>query len=41
VIQIEGAEETKYAGERFSLQFTFPGAYPIESPEVSENEWIQ
>ncbi|RKO95209.1 UBC-like protein, partial [Caulochytrium protostelioides] len=33
-IRIDGPEETLYAGEQFHLQFRFPEAYPLESPEV-------
>ncbi|KAJ2011712.1 hypothetical protein GGI14_006067, partial [Coemansia sp. S680] len=33
-VVIQGATETLYAGELFTLQFTFPEAYPLEAAEV-------
>lgn len=33
-IRFIGAEETLYAGEKFTLQFKFNNEYPIDSPEV-------
>ncbi|KAJ2845282.1 hypothetical protein GGI22_006606, partial [Coemansia erecta] len=33
-IDIVGAEGTLYAGEVFTLRFSFPADYPLESPEV-------
>ncbi|KAJ2776623.1 hypothetical protein H4R18_005577 [Coemansia javaensis] len=33
-VDIDGAEKTLYAGERFSLRFRFPATYPFEAPEV-------
>ncbi|KAJ2064155.1 hypothetical protein GGI17_001200 [Coemansia sp. S146] len=33
-VVIQGATETLYAGESFTLQFTFPEAYPLEAAEV-------
>mmetsp|Transcript_2873 Transcript_2873/g.8900 ORF Transcript_2873/g.8900 Transcript_2873/m.8900 type:complete len:196 (-) Transcript_2873:51-638(-) len=31
---VTGASGTLYAGEQFTLQFSFPQRYPLESPEV-------
>ena len=33
-VSFNGAEQSLYAGERFTLQFTFDRNYPIEAPEV-------
>eukprot|EP00128_Syssomonas_multiformis_P010292 Colp12_sorted_trinity150504_noHs@9746 len=34
LIDVEGAEGTLYEGEKFTLQFTFPANYPLDSPQV-------
>mmetsp|Transcript_57396 Transcript_57396/g.134596 ORF Transcript_57396/g.134596 Transcript_57396/m.134596 type:complete len:152 (-) Transcript_57396:101-556(-) len=34
LLNLSGATETIYAGETFTLQFTFTDGYPMESPEV-------
>ena len=34
LITFDGAQETPYAGESFTLRFEFPDQYPISSPEV-------
>ena len=33
-VKFTGAEETVFAGEKFTLQFKFDQNYPIEAPEV-------
>lgn len=33
-VQVEGAPNTLYAGEKFILQFRFTDQYPFSSPEV-------
>uniref|UniRef100_A0A1I7YRM2 N-terminal E2 ubiquitin-conjugating enzyme n=1 Tax=Steinernema glaseri TaxID=37863 RepID=A0A1I7YRM2_9BILA len=33
-VEVEGAENTLYAGERFQLQFSFSDQYPFSSPQV-------
>eukprot|EP01116_Phalansterium_solitarium_P006726 TRINITY_DN19081_c0_g1_i1.p1 TRINITY_DN19081_c0_g1~~TRINITY_DN19081_c0_g1_i1.p1 ORF type:complete len:152 (-),score=27.50 TRINITY_DN19081_c0_g1_i1:213-668(-) len=34
LIDVLGAKDTIYEGEKFQLQFTFGPQYPLESPEV-------
>lgn len=34
VLSMEGAPNTLYEGERFTLQFRFDDQYPFSSPEV-------
>mmetsp|Transcript_30416 Transcript_30416/g.55466 ORF Transcript_30416/g.55466 Transcript_30416/m.55466 type:complete len:152 (+) Transcript_30416:126-581(+) len=34
ILGLSGAAETVYAGEAFTLQFTFSKDYPMDSPEV-------
>ena len=33
-VHFVGADESLYAGEKFTLQFKFGNQYPFESPEV-------
>eukprot|EP00118_Oscarella_pearsei_P003470 m.14412 g.14412 ORF g.14412 m.14412 type:complete len:149 (+) comp25745_c0_seq2:449-895(+) len=35
VIDVEGAQGTLYAGEKFKLQFKFGKTYPFNSPQVT------
>lgn len=34
IVHVDGAPNTLYAGERFTLQFRFTEEYPFSSPEV-------
>jgi ubiquitin-conjugating enzyme E2 W len=34
IINVTGAPNTLYAGERYKLQFKFPSRYPFDSPSV-------
>jgi hypothetical protein len=34
IVELEGAEESLYCGEKFKLQFKFGQRYPFESPQV-------
>ena len=34
-IDLRGAENTLYAGERYQLKFKFSDRYPFDSPQVS------
>lgn len=33
-VRLEGAPETLYAGESFTLRFVFSSSYPLDAPEV-------
>ena len=38
MVDVEGAPNSIYAGEKFQLRFKFNNRYPFDSPEVSVNK---
>lgn len=41
IVELEGAEESLYCGEKFKLQFKFGQRYPFESPQVRNQHLIE